>query len=198
MIQPIPNPRVPEVNIDSMFLDRWSPRAFLPEPLHPDEIRALFEAARWAPSASNDQPWLFVYAVGEEDRRRFAATLVEWNQRWAPSAPLLGYVLARRNLAGKSSPNATALFDAGAAWMSLSLQAHKLGLHAHGMGGFDKEKAITALGVPADRYEVIAAFVVGRRGEPASLPEDLRERELPSLRKPLAEVAAEGRFPEGM
>jgi nitroreductase len=198
MIQPIPNPRAPEVDIDAMFLDRWSPRSFLPEPLRPDEVLALFEAARWAPSASNDQPWLFIYAVGEEDRQRFATTLVEWNRRWAPSAPLLGYVLARRNLAGKDRPNATAMFDTGAAWMSLALQAHKLGLHAHGIGGFDREKAIAAIGVPADRYEIIAAFVVGRRGDAADLPEDLRGRELPSLRKPLAEVAVEGRFPEGM
>ena len=198
MIQPIPNPRVPEVDIDSAFLDRWSPRSFLPGPLRPDEVLALFEAARWAPSASNEQPWIFIYAVNEEDRKRFAATLVEWNQRWAPTAPLLGYVLARRNVAGKDRPNATALFDTGAAWMSLTLQAHKLGLHVHGMGGFDREKAIAALGVPADRYEIIAAFVVGRRGNPADLPEDLRQREVPSLRKPLAEVAVEGRFPEGL
>jgi nitroreductase len=198
MIQPIPNPRAAEADVDSMFLDRWSPRSFLREPLRPEEVLALFEAARWAPSASNDQPWLFVYAVSEEDRQRFAATFVEWNQRWAPSAPLLGYVLARRNLAGKDRPNATAQFDTGAAWMSLTLQAHKLGLHAHGIGGFDREKAITALGVPVDRYEIIAAFVVGRRGEPADLADDLRERELPSLRKPLAQVAVEGRFPEGL
>jgi nitroreductase len=197
MIQPIPNPRVPEVHIDSMFIDRWSPRSFLPEPLRPEEVLALFEAARWAPSASNEQPWLFIYAVGEEDRRRFAATLVEWNRRWASSAPLLGYVLARRNLADKDRPNPTALFDAGAAWMSLALQAQRLGLHAHGMGGFDRAKAIAALGVPADRYEIIAAFAVGRRGDPADLPEDLREREAPSPRKPLAEVTVEGRFPEG-
>lgn len=198
MIQPIPNPRVPEAAVDRMFIERWSPRSFLPEPLRPEEVRALFEAARWAPSASNEQPWFFVYAVSEEDRRRFAATLVEWNQRWAPSAPLLGYILARRNLAGKARPNATALFDAGAAWMSLTLQAHQLGLHVHGMGGFDREKAIAALGVPSDHYEIITAFAVGRRGDPAALPEDLREREVPSLRKPLAEVAAEGRFPQGM
>ena len=198
MLQPDPNPRIPEVDIDPVFLDRWSPRSFLSEPLRPEEVLALFEAARWAPSASNDQPWLFIYAVSEKDRQRFAATLVEWNQRWAPAAPLLGYVLARRNLAGKDRPNATALFDTGAAWMSLTLQAHKLGLHVHGMGGFDREKAIAALGVPADRYEIIAAFVVGRRGNPADLPEDLRQREVPSLRKPLAEVAVEGRFPEGL
>jgi nitroreductase len=197
MIEPIPNPRIPEVDIDAMFLDRWSPRSFLSEPLRSDQVLALFEAARWAPSASNDQPWIFIYAVSEEDRRRFAATLVEWNQRWARSAPLLGYVLARRNLAGKDRPNRTALFDTGAAWMSLALQAHKLGLHAHGMGGFDREKAIEALGVPPDRFEIIAAFAVGRRGDPANLPEDLRQRELPSLRKPASEVAVEGRFPEG-
>lgn len=194
MIAPLPNPRVPEADVDAAFTDRWSPRAFLPDPLHPAQVRALFEAARWAPSASNEQPWLFLYAVVPEERARFAAALVEWNQRWAPQAPLLGFILARRQTA-RGKPNATASFDTGAAWMSLALQARRLGLHAHAMGGFDRDKAISILGIPEDRYEVMAAFVVGYRGDPANLPSDLQEREQPSSRRPLDEVAVEGSFP---
>lgn len=195
MISPMQNPRVPETDVDSAFTDRWSPRAFRPDPLDAAQIAALFEAARWAPSASNEQPWLFLYAVTAEDRARFASALVEWNQRWAPAAPLIGYILARRHAAKGGKPNASAVFDTGAAWMSLALQARRLGLHTHAMGGFDREKAIAILGVPEDRYEVLAAFVVGHRDDPSTLPADLAERELPSGRKPLKEVAVEGSFP---
>ena len=196
MIPPIHNPRTPEAEVDAIFVDRWSPRAFLPDPLTLAEIRTLFEAARWAPSASNEQPWLFVYATSPEDKARFASALDDWNQRWAPKAPLLGYILVRLHTA-KGRPNRTAYFDTGSAWMSLALQARRLGMYAHGMGGFVREKAIEVLGVPADRYDVIAAFVVGRHGDPSTLPADLAEREMPNTRKPASEVAAEGGFPAG-
>lgn len=141
MLTPVPNPRIPEADVDAVFLDRWSPRSFRPDPLRPEQIQSLFEAARWAPSASNEQPWLFVYAVTAEDRARFAEGLVEWNRRWAPSAPLLGYILARTNLLKGNKPNTTAHFDTGAAWMSLALQARRLGLHAHAMGGSRRERS---------------------------------------------------------
>jgi nitroreductase len=196
MIPPMHNPRIPEAEVDPLFPDRWSPRAFRPDPLQPEQIRSLFEAARWAPSASNEQPWLFVYAVTAEDRARFAQGLVEWNRRWAPQAPLLGFILARTHLLKGNKPNATAQFDTGAAWLSLALQARRLGLYAHAMGGIEREKLPEILGMPADRYQVMAAFVVGYRAEPTSLPADLVEREVPSSRKPLSEVAVEGRFPQ--
>jgi len=185
----IHNPRTPEAEVDSMFLDRWSPRAFVDEPIPEHQIRSLFEAARWAPSCYNEQPWLFVYAVSRDDRERFATALVEKNRLWASRAPLLIFVLARRNFAATGKPNRHSAFDAGAAWMAFALQARKLGLFAHGMAGFDQEKAYDILGVPREEFEVMAAVAVGRRGDGSHLPEDLAAKEAPNTRKPLAEVA---------
>jgi nitroreductase len=177
-----------------MFLDRWSPRAFVDEPIAEHQVQSLFEAARWAPSCYNEQPWLFIYAVGREDRERFATALVVKNRLWATRAPLLIFVLARRNFAATGKPDRHAAFDAGAAWMSLALQARKLGLHAHAMAGFDQGKAYEILGVPREEFEVMAAVAVGRRGDESQLPDDLAAKEAPNTRKPLAEVALQGRY----
>jgi nitroreductase len=180
-----------------MFVGRWSPRSFLPEPVDPAQLRAVFEAARWAPSSINAQPWMFLYATRPADRVRFAEALNEGNRLWATQAPVLVYLLARRTVAEgpwAGQPNPMAPFDAGAAWMSLALQAHLLGLSAHAMGGIDRAKAAEILGVPAE-YEVLVAIAIGHRGDPAQLPEVLRAREGPSPRHPLGMVAIEGRFP---
>ena len=186
-----PNPRIPTVEVDAMFTDRWSPRSFDPELLTQEQIMTMFEAARWAPSCFNEQPWLFRYAVKEEDRRRFLSALVEKNQQWAQHAPLLIFVLAKRHFSFNGKPNRHAPFDAGAAWVSLALQARRLGLYAHAMAGFSVEKACEVLGVDRDEYDVMAAIAVGRRSTPENLPEDMRKGELPNTRKPLEEVARE-------
>jgi len=191
---PIHNSRTPEAEVDSMFLDRWSPRALVDEPIPEHQVRSLFEAARWAPSCYNEQPWLFIYAVRREDRERFATALVEKNRLWATRAPLLIFVLTRRNFTATGKPNRHGAFDAGAAWMSLALQARKLGLYAHGMAGFDQEKAHEILGVPREEFEVMAAVAVGRRGDRSHLPDDLAAKEAPNTRKPLAEVALPGDY----
>lgn len=188
------NPRMPEVDVDSQFVDRWSPRAFVDTPLSGEQLAALFEAARWAPSCNNEQPWLFVYAVTSADRARFATALVPANQVWACHAPLLLYVLCRRHFRHNGRDNRHAPFDAGAAWMSLALQARKLGLHAHAMAGFSRQQAFNLLGVSPEEYDIMAAVAVGRRDDPAVLPEAVAAREVPSVRKPLAEVAREGWF----
>ncbi len=188
------NPRTPTVDIDSQFIDRWSPRAFADTPLSSEQLAALFEAARWAPSCYNEQPWLFIYAVTAADRARFAEALVAANQVWAPRAPLLLFVLCRRRFRHNGKDNRHAPFDAGAAWMSLALQARKLGLHAHAMAGFSRQKAYAILGAPEDDYDIMAAVAVGRRGDAARLPEEVAARERPNDRMPLAEVAREGRF----
>jgi nitroreductase len=190
------NPRVPEVEVDAMFLDRWSPRAFSPEPVGEQELAALFEAARWAPSCFNEQPWLFLFGRQKEDLERFRSLLVEGNRAWADSAPVLGVIFARRNFDRNGKPNRHYAFDTGAAWLSLALQARKLGLYTHAMGGFDENGSYELLGVPKGRFEAMAAIAIGRRGEAGRLPENLAQKEIPSERKPLIEVAIEGRFTE--
>ena len=190
------NPRTPECDVDPMFVDRWSPRSFRSEVVPDHQIRSLIEAARWAPSCFNEQPWIFCYAVDEAERRRFAEALVEKNRQWAAAAPLLLFLGARRAFMRNGRPNRHAAFDAGAAWMSLAFQARKLGLHAHAMAGFDQDKAHEILALPRDRFEIMAAVAVGRRGDAAALPEDLARGEIPNERKPGSEIAFEGRYQE--
>lgn len=190
------NPRNPAAEVDSLFVDRWSPRAFIDEPLADWQVQTLFEAARWAPSCFNEQPWLFIYAVSAVDRQRFLPILVEGNQVWAKRAPLLLFVLARRTFAHNGKENRHAAFDAGAAWMSLALQARRLGLYAHAMAGFSRSRAYEILAVPEDEYDILAAIAVGHRGDPGQLPEAVAAREEPSERKAPAEVAREGTFSE--
>jgi nitroreductase len=185
--------RAGEAQVDRLFLDRWSPRAFDPAPIPEETLASLFEAARWAPSCFNEQPWLFVYARSETDRARLLALLSEKNRTWARRAPVLAIVFAHRRFAKSQKPNRWSAFDAGAAWMSLALQARLLGLDTHAMGGFDDERSYEALGVPRDDYQAMAAIAIGRRGPAGDLPEDLAARETPSPRKPLSEVAREGR-----
>lgn len=188
------NPRIPAADVDSQFLDRWSPRAFASTPLTDAQLAALFEAARWSPSCYNEQPWLFLYAVTAEDRARFAEALLPANQQWAPRAPLLLFVLCRRHFAHSGKENRHAPFDAGAAWLALALQARKLGLHAHAMAGFSRARAFEILGVPAEEYDIMAAVAVGYRSDAEILPEEVAAREHPNKRKPPEEVAREGRF----
>lgn len=189
MTQPIANQRVPEAEVDAMFTDRWSPRSFIDEPLEEAQITTLFEAARWAPSCYNDQPWYFCYTVSPAGRDRFASALVEKNRNWAQHAPLLLFVLARKNFGHNGQPNRHAAFDAGAAWMSLALQARRLGLYAHGMAGFSVDKAAEVLSVSLEEYEIMAAVAVGRRAEPERLGEVMAAVEKPNGRKPLVDVA---------
>ena len=194
MTKPIANERIPENEVDALFTDRWSPRSFVDEPLSESQIAALFEAARWAPSCFNDQPWHFRYAVSVEDRKIFGEALVEKNREWAQHAPLLLFVLARKNFGASGKPNRHATFDAGAAWMSLALQARSLGLYAHGMAGFSVDKAAEVMNVSLDEYDIMAAVAVGRRDEPEKLSEDMAKAEKPNGRKPFSEVAGEGKF----
>lgn len=181
--------RTPEAPVSPQFLERWSTRAFSPEPLSDEQIASLFEAARWAPSAFNEQPWLYVYAHTPETIGRFLPILNETNQSWAHRAPLLALVFARRTFAKNGKPNRWAPFDAGASWMSLALQAHAMGLFSHGMAGFDQQRAYDILGVDPAAYDAIAAIAVGRRGDVSQLTPDQQAREVPNDRKPLADVA---------
>lgn len=188
------NPRTPEADVDHMFIDRWSPRAFSEKPLTKEQLNGLFEAARWAPSCFNEQPWLFIYAITEEDRSRFLEALVEGNQSWAKRAPLLVFALSRRTFESNGKGNRHASFDAGAAWMSLALQARRYGLHAHAMAGFSQKKAYRILDVPENDYDIIAAIAVGQRTAPTVLSDDVAAIERPNGRKPLDHVFREAHF----
>lgn len=186
--------RNPAAEIDSMFIDRWSPRAFDATPLSRQQLDSLFEAARWSPSCYNEQPWLFLFATSDEDRKRFLPVLMEANRVWANRAPLLMFLLCRKNFTFNGKANRHASFDAGAAWMALALQARKLGLHAHAMAGFSREKAYVVLGVPVEEYDIMAAIAVGRRAEPGVLPKEVAEKEVQSLRHPRGDMVREGGF----
>lgn len=190
------NPRCPEAEVNAQFIDRWSPRAFDPTPLTEEQIDSLFEAARWAPSCYNDQPAVFVYATTEDDRRRFATALVEGNRVWARSAPMLMFVLARRAFSHNGKANRWAGFDAGAAWMSLALQARHLGLYTHAMAGFDVAVAQNLLEVDPDEFDILAAVAIGRRAHPDNLPDAIQQNESPNERRPLKQVSCRGKAPQ--
>jgi len=186
--------RKSEHGVDRIFLDRWSPRALSGEPIPEKELLSLFEAAKWAPSGSNGQPWRFLYAHREtENWSAFFNLLVEANQGWAKHAAALVVILSRTTFEHNNKPCRTHALDTGAAWGYFALQGSLRGLVVHGMAGFDYEKAKSDLLIP-DGYEVHAMAAVGKPGRKEDLPPKLQEREVPSERKKLAYVVCEGKF----
>ncbi|CAL1240376.1 nitroreductase family protein [Candidatus Methylocalor cossyra] len=190
--------RTPEHDIHPLFVARWSPRAFAEVEIPEGELLRFFEAARWAPSSYNSQPWRFLYARrGTEHWPTFLDLLMEFNRVWASRAAALVILLSKAHFIppGKTEPITTGSqsFDAGAAWAQFALQASLSGWHTHAMGGFDRHKARAVLGIPED-YHPETAIAVGKLGDPGLLPEPLRAREAPSSRRPIAELIAEGRF----
>ncbi|OWT80109.1 MULTISPECIES: nitroreductase family protein [unclassified Achromobacter] len=190
--------RKAEHPISEIFLERWSPRAYTGEEISEAALLTILEAARWAPSAYNMQPWRFIYArKGTAHWDRLLATLNEFNQSWARNASALVVVVSAENGTppGKDQPvpNASHSFDTGAAWGFLALQASLEGWQAHGMAGIDRDKARIDLGVPAG-YRIEAAVAIGKPGDKSTLPEALQAREVYSPRQPLANIAAEGKF----
>jgi nitroreductase len=183
--------RKPDFEISTQFIDRWSPRSFLEKEIPEDILFSVFEAARWAPSASNVQPWRFVVARTKEDLENFHSFIVPGNLTWAKFAPALAVIISETKT--ERGENAWHAFDAGTAWSHLALEAANKGLITHAMGGFDKEKARQVLNVPAD-YSIHAVIAIGYQGEKNTLPENLQEREKPSGRRPLKESLFEGTF----
>lgn len=183
-------------SIDPLFLDRWSPRAFDGAVMPEADLMTMLDAARWAPSSFNYQPWRFLYALRDTpDFARFLDLLMPFNVTWAKDASALLIIVSDNEMVmgDTSKPSHSHSFDAGAAWAQLALQATRMGYHTHGMAGVDFDRARTELGVP-DRFRLEAAIAVGRIGDPATLPDKLREREGPSDRKPLDEIAYPGNF----
>jgi nitroreductase len=189
--------RVADYPIDAIFLERWSPRAFTGEPMAHETLLSLFEAARWAPSAANTQPWHFIYGHrGTDAFQTIYDTLDEGNRRWADKASVLVVILSqthRKTASGEMRESYSHAFDTGAAWAYLALQAQHAGFHTHGMGGIDREKAMRVLEVP-EGFRVEAGLAIGKIAAKEILPEDLQKRETPSGRRPAAEFAFEGRF----
>jgi nitroreductase len=193
-----PTPRNPTVPIEKIFTERWSPRAFTGEKIDEATLLSFFEAARWAPSSYNSQPWRFVYAVaGTADWNTLFDLLSDSNKVWARKAGAIVLILSTPTF---KAPDGSAVqigshaFDTGAAWVSFALQATAAGWHAHGIGGFDRESARRVLSLADDMHIQVMA-VVGKIGDPATLPDPFKAREKPSNRRPLAETAFRGHLP---
>ena len=193
------NHRQSEYSIDPMFLDRWSPRAFTGEAVSEETLLTILDAAHWAPSSGNGQPWRFIYARRDTEAWPVLLDILdESNQRWAKNAGALLILVSQTHRISMPSGERRAIythaFDTGAAWFALAMQTMQLGLYAHGMGGIDRDKAMRVLNIPAEDYRVEAAVAIGRLADKETLPDDLKAREVPSQRKPLSEVAFEGTF----
>ena len=169
--------------IHPQFIDRWSPRSFMEYDMPLEELRSLLEAARWSPSCANEQPWLFYCALGQEKVNQYLPLLEEGNQVWVKQASALLFLGARKIFSESKKPNLLCKFDAGAAWMSLTLQAQALGLATHAMSGIKSDAIYEMLKINRIEVSIICAIAVGKRGSADLLPEALKIREKPNNRK---------------
>jgi nitroreductase len=190
--------RTADYPIASQFLERWSPRAFADELLSENALMSMLEAARWAPSSYNVQPWRFIYGLrGEPAFDTLLDLLVPGNQAWAAKAAALVFIASKRTMrprgAEADAPSYSHSFDAGAAWGSMALQAHLDGWATHGMTGVDFPRAAEVLGVPED-FRLEAAIAIGRPGDKAILPPHFQAMEQPNDRMPLSAMTFKGRF----
>lgn len=186
--------------IHDLLRRRWSPRAYSERPVEREKLQSLFEAARWAPSSNNEQPWHFIVGTKADPAgyARLFDCLKEGNKKWAFRAPVLMLSVARLNFEDDGTANRHAWHDTGMASFSLTLQATALGLIVHQMAGFDVEKARTDLKIPAG-YDPVAMIAVGYPGDPAILDDRLRQRETaPRERKPIRDFVFSGAWGESM
>jgi nitroreductase len=175
------------------IVQRWSPRAFSGQDVSSADLKRIFDAARWAASSYNEQPWRFLVGRrGDDTYRRILEALVPFNQAWAGHAPVLILSVAKRHFSHNRERNLHSWHDTGAATATLSLQAAALGLRTHSMAGFDHEKARALFAIP-DEYEPVAVTALGYAGDPSTLPESLRKtEEAPRQRKDLKEIVFSG------
>lgn len=185
--------------IHKLIQRRWSPRAFADDPIEDAKLKSVFEAARWAPSCYNDQPWYFM--VGRDNRseetyEKIYQSLVEGNQTWARTAPVLGLSVARTSFTHNGNPNNHARHDVGLAMENLVLEAMNQDLFVHQMAGFNADQARVSLNIPDD-HEPVAAFAMGYPGDPGDLPEDLQDGEgTPRERRDLDQTVFSGQWEE--
>jgi nitroreductase len=188
------NFRKPDHDISPLFVNRWSPRAMSGEEITREELLRMFEAARWAMSSFNNQSWRFLYAMRSTPQwETFFSLLTPGNQAWCRNAAVLLVVVSKTTFDHNNKPARTHSYDTGAAWYSFALQGSMSGLVVHGMQGFNYDKAKEVLGLPDD-HQVEAMAAVGRPGNKEDLPPNLQEREFPSQRKKVEEIAFEGGF----
>lgn len=188
--------RIAHPKVERIFVERWSPRAFDGSEIPQEDLDVIFEAAGWAPSAYNVQPWTFLYARrGDANWELLLSQLIEFNQGWAKNASALIYVVSDKLMRSEkgNSENHSHSFDAGAAWALAALQAQAMGYRTHGMTGIKFGEAEKALGIPED-HRLEAAFAIGRQAPKETLPDFLQEREVPSTRKPVSEIARPGKL----
>jgi nitroreductase len=180
---------VTDTPVEDLLLQRWSPRAFADKPVSEKDLKTIFTAAGWAASSFNEQPWRFVVGrKGDQTWNRILDSLTDSNKSWAKNAPVLFATFAKKTFSRNNTPNGVAQHDVGAASANLSLQATALGLHTHGMAGFDKLALQTALAVPAD-FDPVACWALGYLGDPEGLPEHYKKMESqPRARKKLDEI----------
>jgi nitroreductase len=184
--------RTSAYKINTMFLNRWSPRAMSGELISDEQLMTLFEAAHWAPSSYNSQLWRFVYATKNSPHwQKFFDLMIPFNQSWTKNAAALVVILSRKKFEYNNESARTHSFDAGAAWMSLALQGSLMGLVVHGMEGFDYEKA-HAVVKASDEYVVEAMCAIGKQGRIQDLSSELQKKEEISDRRPLSEVVFAG------
>ncbi len=182
--------------IQPLILNRWSPRSMSGESIPEEELMSLFEAARWAPSSYNNQPWRFLFAKRETPPfAKFFELLIDFNKDWCDKAAILGVIASEKIFEKTKKPSITHSLDTGAAWQNLCLEGNARNLVVHGMQGFDYEKAKKNLHIP-DEFEVLAMFAVGKRAPKENLSEELQKKEAPSSRKQIAEFAFEGVWPK--
>jgi nitroreductase len=180
--------------IEPLLQRRWSPRAFAERPVEPEKLLSLWEAARWAASTANQQPWYFIVATKEDaaEYARLLSCLRENNQQWASRAPVLMVSVAKLTFDANGQPNRHAFHDVGLAVANLIVQATALGLFVHQMAGIYPDRVRELYGIP-EGFEPVAGIVLGYLGDPAALPEDLRQREVaPRVRKPLESFVFQG------
>jgi len=187
------------VPIHELIAHRWSPRAFSSRTVEPEKLRTVFEAARWAASSYNAQPWHFIIGTKDqpENYRKVLDCFVEFNQAWAKNAPVVALSVAGLKMAHDGSANRHAFHDVGQAAANLALQATALGFQVHQMAGILPDKAREIFSIPAD-YEAVAGFAMGYPGDPVTLPEGrLRDTETgPRQRKPASSFVFTGKWGE--
>ncbi len=179
-------------DVSETIKQRWSPRAFSTDPVDKSDLMALFEAARYAPSCFNAQPWRFIVATTDNELEVFRSILNDSNRIWADKAPVLAVIVAKKSFSN-GEPNNWHAFDTGTAWGFLALEAQRRGLITHAMGGFSKIKAHELLAIPG-KFEVLAMIAIGKMGKKEDLPSQLQEREEPASRMPLSEIVFHGRL----